>query len=111
MPSHATVCVSNYFSSSKASVAWRSSYYESARGIDKKLCLAVHPAVADWFYDLVDDFFAQLVHTNVRRMLCRNDHRVYALWHPLFIDNRYLGLAVWPDPAKLFFLSYLCEPH
>src|SRR3712207_5378947 len=111
MSPHATICISNYFSSSKACVAWWAAYHEPARWIDKKLCLAIYPAVADWFYDLVNHFFTKLTHADVRGMLCRNDDGVYAFWHSILIDNRNLGLSVWADPTELFFLSYPCKAH
>src|SRR5437870_782069 len=108
MPSHSTISVYNYLSTSKTSISWWSSYDKSPSRVDMNPYLVVPQTSANRFNDFFNYSPFNLLVIYFRRMLGRNYDGFDSLWLSIFIFNCYLRLSIGSSPRKLFLLPCFC---
>ena len=89
VPAHAAVSVDNKFSACEPGIAARTADNEAPGRINKELCIVIDQFSRDRVADNeLLNIGTQLTDVNVRAVLARNDHRIYAarLVCPVVLD-------------------------
>mmetsp|Transcript_1628 Transcript_1628/g.2780 ORF Transcript_1628/g.2780 Transcript_1628/m.2780 type:complete len:308 (+) Transcript_1628:98-1021(+) len=107
------VRVDNDFTASDTSITFRSALHEATRRVQVENCVVID--VFGWnggqneFFELG----ANDVVGDVRRVLCRDEDGVHALWHDgaafFLVLNGHLCFVVWQQPLQLFALALLLQ--